>query len=246
MRFFLSKLLLLFVLFFFVTGALYLKFKPAYAEKHAVTDLKGIAESNASLMPEIKKITNDPLMREVTQVGLFVIVPQAYLTAYQCQGREIQCANENGGLAGFPEKCAEYLGKLKETYSKYPKMLMPDNLVKEFTQKIEKQIYPFLDPKKISGSRSVKILRQEDYRLFSKNPGALLIIINLQFLDAPHTDQVLISRLYYRSDRMFNDPLNLFLRNYTDVIDIGNSEQDIAAQLDKFSTYSLGIRAEPQ
>lgn len=246
MRYPLSKLLITLVFFLFAIGAQSLRSNSAYAEKQTATDLKGIAENNAALMPERKKVTNDPWLHEVERVGLYLVVPQTYLTVYQCHDRELECAKENGGLGGFPEKRDQYVRELKETYSKYPKPLRPDNLVKEFTKKIEQQICPFLYLKGVSSVPDVKILHSEDYSLFSKDPKSLLIVVNLQFLGTDNSDQLLISRFFYRSDKTFNDAEDLLYRSYSDVINISKSEQEIAAQLDKFSTYSLGIWAEPQ
>jgi hypothetical protein len=184
------------------------------------------------------KQSNWTLFRDLKGANLYVRVPNTYIDAVKCHGREQQCADEvtTSGSA------AEYVKFLTDNYRLYREPLHLEKITTVFSDMLSRKLMPFVLPGPDCKPSQLVILDREDRGDYLKDatqndPATLTFAVTLKIEDSTAPPIAILTVNYYRPDPARISFWTEVLPNYVTAIPLNLPDDQIAALLQKFANH---------
>lgn len=178
------------------------------------------------------------LFRDLKAVNLYVRVPNTYIDAVKCHGREQQCADEvtTSGSA------AEYVKFLTDNDRLYREPLHAEKLISVFSDMLSRKLMPFVLRGPDCKPPQLVILNREDRGDYLKDatqndPATLTFAVTLKMEDSTTPPIAILTVNYYRPDPARTSFWTEVLPNYVTAIPLNLPDDQIAALVLKFADH---------
>lgn len=184
------------------------------------------------------KQSNWTLFRDLKGVNLYVRVPNTYIDAVKCHGREQQCADEvtTSGSA------AEYVKFLTDNYRLYREPLRAENLTRVFSDMLTDKLMPFVLPGPDCKPPQIVVLNPVNRGDYLKDAtqndtATLTFAVTLKVEDSASPPIAILTVNYYRPDPTRTSFWTEVLPNYVTAIPLNLPDDQIAALVRKFADH---------
>ena len=178
------------------------------------------------------------LFRDLKAANLYVRVPNTFMEAEKCHGREQQCADEvtTSGSA------AEYVKFLNDNYRLDREPLHAENVTRVFSDMLNKKLMPFVLPGPDCKPPQLVILNPVNRGDYLKDatqndPATLTFAVTLKVEDSTTPPIAILTVNYYRPDPARTSFWTEVLPNYVTAIPLNLPDDQIAALLQKFADH---------
>lgn len=206
-----------------------------------VIDGRTVVCAPAGAKPVPARGTPLPPFNDLRRLVLVVKLPPKYKQAIDCHGREESCANVPGSFYP-PVDRTRYIEQLKQDYNSFPAPLRTDNLVKLFSDLINRNIAPWIQTDETGKVPDLVVIDRQPGAGDINIPGTLVITIKLSIDDMFTPEIGILTNHLYRFDK----PICAFDGGFDNPIAIPFDlpEEAISDRLNYFAKHSQ-VRSRP-